>query len=411
MKTLIVVFTYKYPFAPPTEQFLHAELPYLKQECVDIDVVPYASEIDFSNKYSTDANIKVMKRNKIADLFLGFRGIFSKEYRSERKKIKTLSSVEKGFAKSNVLKIWVQSKMFFLRMKKMFKTERLREYDKVILYSYWFNSMAISVELFKEHLQKKGICCQSVSRAHGQGDLYIGEGINNYRPFAEVLKKLDRIFSISDDGTRFLNSQGFENVYTRRLGVSKKQISDIEQENKCKKIVSCSVINDNKRVLEIAKVVANIGTEKLSWIHFGGGQNQQSVQEWCQSNMPKNVEWKINGWTQNDEVIEYYLVEKPDVFINLSRVEGIPVSIMEAMSCKVGCVATDVGATREIVKDGINGKLVDKDFSIESVAVAVKEIVFSEDMQKIKESAYQTWKNEYDSEKNFSEFSKEMLNI
>ncbi len=411
MKTLIIVFTYKYPFAPPTEQFLHVELPYLKKENVDIEIVPYASVIDFSQKYSTETNVNVMKRNKIIDLLLGFKGVFSKEYWKERKIIKNLSSIEKGFAKENVLKVWVQAKMFFLRMKNMFKLERLKKYDKVILYSYWFNSMAISIELFKEYLSRKNICCKSVSRAHGQGDLYIGEGIVNYRPFSGVLKKIDKIFSISDDGTNFLKNQGFENVCTQRLGVSRKEDSNDIIDSDCKKIVSCSVINDNKRVVEIAKVIASINSTKINWIHFGGGPNQQSVQDWCEKNMPENVEWKINGWTDNDEVIEYYLTKKPDVFINLSIVEGIPVSIMEAMSCRVCCVATDVGATREIVKDGINGKLIDKDFSTQKAKESVEEVIFSENLREFRNNAYKTWKDEYDSEKNFIEFSQKMINI
>lgn len=40
-----------------------------------------------------------------------------------------------------------------------------------------------------------------------------------------------------------------------------------------------------------------------------------------------------------------------DVFINLSTNEGVPVSIMEAISFDIPIVATDVGGTSEIVTD------------------------------------------------------------
>ena len=43
-KDLIVIFTFKYPFQPPTEQFLDDELHFLAEEDMDILLVPYARE-------------------------------------------------------------------------------------------------------------------------------------------------------------------------------------------------------------------------------------------------------------------------------------------------------------------------------------------------------------------------------
>jgi glycosyltransferase involved in cell wall biosynthesis len=47
-----------------------------------------------------------------------------------------------------------------------------------------------------------------------------------------------------------------------------------------------------------------------------------------------------------------------DVVCLTSRFEALPISLVEAISCGRPCIATDVGGTRDIVKDGVNGRLV-----------------------------------------------------
>ena len=51
-ETLLIIFTYKYPYDPPVEQFLDDEMKYLSQENVDILLVPISRD-NSGLKYKT----------------------------------------------------------------------------------------------------------------------------------------------------------------------------------------------------------------------------------------------------------------------------------------------------------------------------------------------------------------------
>jgi len=52
----------------------------------------------------------------------------------------------------------------------------------------------------------------------------------------------------------------------------------------------------------------------------------------------------------HNDVLNYYASNPVDVFINTSSSEGLPVSIMEAMSFGIPVIATNVGGTGHCYK-------------------------------------------------------------
>jgi glycosyltransferase involved in cell wall biosynthesis len=76
---------------------------------------------------------------------------------------------------------------------------------------------------------------------------------------------------------------------------------------------------------------------------------------------------RIHLLGHRDDVRE--LVRDFDLFVMSSRYEGLPLVVFEAMSLGVPVVATDVGATRECVGDGL-GEVVPADAPPEVLAGA-----------------------------------------
>ena len=73
----------------------------------------------------------------------------------------------------------------------------------------------------------------------------------------------------------------------------------------------------------------------------------------------KGIEDKIRFLEYLDEenLIKEY--RSSDVFINPSLNEGMPNAVLEAMACALPCVVTDVEGNNELIKDGVNGLVVE----------------------------------------------------
>lgn len=92
---------------------------------------------------------------------------------------------------------------------------------------------------------------------------------------------------------------------------------------------------------------------QLPGIYFlmaGGGELYSQVK----SQAPFNV--RLLGWVVAEEVIP-----AADIFLSTSLNEGVPFSIIEALSAGVPVVAVESGAIGEIIKNGINGILTSND--------------------------------------------------
>jgi glycosyltransferase involved in cell wall biosynthesis len=69
-----------------------------------------------------------------------------------------------------------------------------------------------------------------------------------------------------------------------------------------------------------------------------------------------------------------------DVVCLTSRFEALPISLVEAISCGRPCIATDVGGTRDIVEEGVNGRLVAPEDS-RTLAATIVDLVQRPDLR------------------------------
>lgn len=310
-----------------------------------------------------------------------------------------------------------RSERQFKQVLKNISTEELKEYDEVIIYSYWlFVPASVAVKL-KEHLIKMGVTVKKVvSRAH-RYDLYEERNSLKYLPEREyLLKNLDAVFTCSRDGERYLKEkyQSFaEKIYYSPLGTKDHGAVSHNKTDKFT-IVTCSSLNPVKRVWWVADALSlYTGEKEIKWIHIGGsGKKLQKLKNYTENKLlGKNATFEFKGQMVNDKVNDFYLSNPPDLFLNVSESEGVPVSIMEAASFGIPVLATDCGGTGEVVENSVTGKLITKDFSDSELISEIKNFMFlkENEIKRMSEAGRSMWMEKYNAEKNYSDFALKLL--
>ncbi|MCQ2959978.1 MAG: glycosyltransferase [Bacteroidales bacterium] len=277
--------------------------------------------------------------------------------------------------------------------------------ENSVLYSYWHDEKALALALFKQ--KNPGIKC--VARAHGW-DVYVERHQVPYLPFKNfIFSKLDRTFSISQNGKDYFEqnySASRGKITVSRLGRFNNRVPLFTKQNTEEILIcTCSRISYEKRLLLMVDIVAVLAqTMPLKWVHFGDGPMRKKVERYAKTKLkPNQVEFR--GLVPTDEILDFYATNYVDVFVNVSSSEGIPVSIMEAISAGIPTVATAVGGTPEIVCDE-TGYLLDAVFNPVDAARIIAKYISSPvaEQEKKRKSAYSFWKNNYKAGKNYIEF-------
>lgn len=292
-----------------------------------------------------------------------------------------------------------------LRCVKQIK-KSLGDKDISIIYSYWMSYHALVAIKLKKIFPKAKV----ITRCHGY-DVYEYRSYKDYLPFRElILNEMDKIFPISCDGKEYiLRKYGDiinQKTEVHRLGTSRQKVYDYKKQKKFT-IVSCSNIVEIKRIDKLINALSLIKGLNIKWVHFGDGVLSDKIQSKA-SRQLTSIDFQFKGHLENHRILEWYENNQVDLFINCSESEGIPVSIMEALSFGIPVIATNVGGTSEVVIDGYNGFLIDKDFlEIDLKQMIVDFLNSSEDfILEKRTNARIFWENNYDAEKNYTEFYK-----
>ena len=249
-----------------------------------------------------------------------------------------------------------------------------------------------------------------MARGHGY-DLYEYVNVEDYIPLREkVLEDFDKVFCISEYGREYLKekyAQVSKEVTVSILGTLDNGVKKVDKTPGRLNIVSCSNIVKIKRVETIVEALSRIKDIHINWTHYGEGALFDEVKQLAKDKLPSNIKVDFSGFVSNNEVLKDYRMKEYHVFINVSESEGIPVSIMEALSFGIPVVATDVGGTNEIITNNYNGILLEKDFPIDELKDWIGKFsdMIAEEYKSFRINARRSWENKFDADKNYIEFA------
>ncbi len=267
--------------------------------------------------------------------------------------------------------------------------------EETIWYFFWGRHPALLIPILKNKYKAKIAC-----RFHGY-DLYEKQ-YGGYIPYRNhILNNTDLYLPCSENGKKYLERNlniAAEKIYVARLGVRQEGISPVENDPVLR-IVSCSDCVPIKRLYLIAEAIKHMSIP-VKWTHIGDGPTLKKLKQ-LTANIKKDKQFHFPGYLSNKEVYSIYLEQSFDVFLNVSESEGVPVSIMEAMSAGLPIIATDVGGTKEIV-DSSNGVLINKHISVQELAELLEQFKKTppQQIEQLRSGSISKYKGRSDAEKN-----------
>jgi glycosyltransferase involved in cell wall biosynthesis len=405
MKILILISSeYPYGFG---ETFLETEIKYTdKYDKIFIYPVNYNGKGE--SRISRD-NIEIVANNKKDNKFSMFFKLFPMLINIEVIKEFWLLLKSKKLKFSNMKKTLSFYYYGSTAYKKFYKTMKKKiniKNDSITIYSYWldYHSM-IAVKLSKK-LNSQNV----ISRGH-RYDIYEYVNADGYLPFRNYLyKNLTQIHTISNDGFEYLRNKYpiYSNkIELSRLGTIDYGLAPVDSTRRTIKIVTCSWISKVKRLNLIIDTLLTIDNFYIEWTHFGNGPQVDYINNYLKKLVIKdNIKVNFKGHTKQKELMDYYKNNCYDIFVNVSESEGLPVSIMEAMSFGVPVIATNVGGTSDIVIDNFNGFLLDPNNVINELSDKIKHIakMSQKEYNNFRKNARKVWLDNFSADANYKEF-------
>ena len=296
-------------------------------------------------------------------------------------------------------------------VKKLYKkakyiSKQIEAPERSVLYSYWADNaatMACMIKTLKPNVK-------AISRAHGY-EIYEDLKKDKVIQFRNYQNRIiDNFYSVSKKGAEHLKCKhpSFANKYSvSYLGTNDHGLATYDP-NEVLSIVTCCNLNTIKRIELVSEILKNI-KQKMKWHLIGDGPEMSKIKK-ANSILPENIEVIYHGYKSQEALFEFYRSTHLNLLISVSYSEGLPVTMMEAISFGIPLMVTNVGGCNEICNSQ-TGVLIDRDFDRKKAA---------DILEKFKTSAMNTtefrsgcrdyWKDNFDASKNYSSFIHNILN-
>ena len=387
----ITLFTHSFPYGLQ-ETFLETEILTLSNSFEKIIIIPLEGQNGVARNLPSNVSIK--------------KPVFI-----DKSFIVLIQNFVKCFSNLLFIKHVIISIFNFRKLKQIFiaitfdnylRREQIPNDKNAIWYFYWGVNLASYLALIK-------IKPKTIVRFHGY-DLYEERKSIPFR--FQLLKNIDHAVCISEHGKSYLAKKYPEfssKIKTFKLGtIDKTLAANFSLSRNTFNIVSCSNVIPLKRVHLIASALNHVSIN-LNWTHFGDGPNLDQIKRQI-SNLQNNIRCFFPGRIPNNNVLEHYQNNEVHLFINVSSSEGIPVSIMEAISFGIPVLATDINGNVEIVNNK-NGLLVEKDINPYELGKKIQGLLLNPNYNSLRIEARKKWEKEYSAEKNYQIFVKFLLEV
>jgi glycosyltransferase involved in cell wall biosynthesis len=253
----------------------------------------------------------------------------------------------------DILRLWhfsVNTAQMYYFVRKSLKKGTLED---TVLYSYWLSYDAAAIaKLKREHPQ-----VYTLARAHSYEIQLERYACNPYLMKRLICKYMDEIAFIAEDSQKRFCSyykKDLPNACVRYLGSDQKGAGFVPRGKKEKlTVLTCSSVVPVKRLDRMIQALETWDKCPVHWVHIGDGADGEKIRAMAQEKLESNplISYEFAGYMDNRQVHERLKRDDIDVFVNCSQTEGVPVSIMEAMSVGLPVIAPRMFGIPELVKE------------------------------------------------------------
>ncbi len=220
------------------------------------------------------------------------------------------------------------------------------------------------------------------------------------------LRKTKNLITVSNKFAREFIKYGYKgNVYVTHNGIStnlfnyekiKNPYVEFPELKKVKYpiILFAGRIITQKGIEVFVKAIKRLQNKKVHFVIAGRGDVKRFKKLLKKYNI-KDEKYDYLGFVENHKLPSLYKISS--IFVLPSYYENFPISLLEAMSMKCCCIATDVGAVDEIIDNKINGIII-KPGSSKDLARNISSVLNNEKMRvRMAEKGFKKIINNFDS--------------
>lgn len=410
-KPKLVLITDEFPYSHKEASFLASELGALAERFAVTLISKSASHVQV---LPVDAGIRVLHYDRphaIAHLPFFFALPFDADFHAELVRIRA-EGAKKPFLNALLSGYFIIEARFFQHFlrKNGFAGKGC---DIDLFYSYWNNYAAYALT----RLRARGFLpgAKIITRTHGY-DLYSERQPFGRQPMKQQTDRgIDRVYFISRQGqtyykAHFATDGSADKYRLAYLGSKDFGLAPVPEGGKLS-ILTLSSTAPVKRLPLLIEALAKIADIPVSWTHFGGGPELEKLRTFAAQKLAArpNISFSFPGALEHAPLMERLKASAFDCIVNVSKSEGLPVSILEAASLGVPAIATNVGGTREALPDG-TPLLLPADVTAEGIAEALTTFYAlpADERRSLRQAARARWEEAFDAANNSRAFSDEL---
>lgn len=235
------------------------------------------------------------------------------------------------------------------------------------------NKMIKTNDIIHMHMSERGSCIRKyiifklaknknkpvVIHMHGAEFKEYYNSLNNYRKskILELLRGSEYVLTLGKNWNDYIKSidDNINSIILRNSVKIPKEIVKLKSDEF--NILFLAVLEKRKGIYDFVEIAKKLlieykGKKQIKFIVAGSGKEEDAIKKLTKE---YNIDSKFEfvGWIDKDE--KEKLFKKSHLYILPSYNEGLPMSILEAMSYGIPIISTNVGSIDEAVKNDENG--------------------------------------------------------